>query len=113
LLSVKKPVSLPVPVVVVGNLSVGGTGKTPLVIWVARFLHQQGFSPGIISRGYGGKVHVVPFFVDEECSAEVVGDEAVLIAEKSGLPMVVCSWRVEAVQCLGCLGIGLGSMVFF
>ncbi len=79
---------LPVPVIVVGNLTVGGSGKTPLVLWLAQFLRQQGYQPGIVSRGYGsGSVEarsVGP--VDDPAS---MGDEPVLLARKSACPVWV------------------------
>lgn len=91
---------LPVPVVVVGNLSVGGTGKTPLVIWTARFLREHGWSPGIVSRGYGGQASSWPQQVRADSDPAAVGDEAVLIAARSGCPMAVGPDRVAAAQAL-------------
>jgi len=87
---------LPVPVVVVGNITVGGSGKTPLVIWLAQFLRAQGYRPGIISRGYGGLAAQWPQAVDTDSDPRVVGDEPVLIAWRSGCPMAVGPDRVAA-----------------
>lgn len=86
-----------VPVIIVGNLTVGGTGKTPLVIWLAEFLQQQGFKPGIISRGYGGK-GPFPQLVLPHSNPNLVGDEPVLIAKKALVPMVVAPDRVAAAE---------------
>lgn len=83
------------PVVIVGNITVGGTGKTPMVIWLARFLRQQGFKPGIVSRGHGGS-HSRATLVDTDSSALEVGDEALVIARRSGAPLCVGKDRVEA-----------------
>ena len=80
-------VSAPVPVVVVGNLSVGGTGKTPVVIWLAKELEARGFTPGVISRGYGGSEEVAA--VHTTSSPSLVGDEPVLIARRTGCPVWV------------------------
>lgn len=87
---------LPVPVIIVGNLTVGGTGKTPLIIWLARFLKEAGYKPGIISRGYGGKARRWPQWVDHDSDPETVGDEALLIARLTGCPMAVAPLRAAA-----------------
>ena len=86
-----------IPVIVVGNITVGGTGKTPFVIWLVHFLKAQGYSPGIVSRGVGAKPHRTPYFVRTEDSAQVVGDEAILL-QSTGCPLVVCVNRVAAVR---------------
>lgn len=86
---------LPVPVVVVGNITVGGTGKTPLVIWLAQQFQAQGFHPGIISRGYGGK-RVAPVAVSAESDPASVGDEPVMIAGRTSAPVIVARDRVAA-----------------
>ncbi|MCC7487183.1 MAG: tetraacyldisaccharide 4'-kinase [Burkholderiales bacterium] len=75
--------TLPVPVVVVGNLRVGGTGKTPAVLWLANFLRARGREPGIVSRGYGGR-RTAPCRVTPDTDPSDCGDEPVLIARRSG-----------------------------
>jgi tetraacyldisaccharide 4'-kinase len=92
----KKTYHAPVPVVIVGNITVGGTGKTPLVIWLAEFLKNQGYKPGIVSRGCGGdkKMKVV----DKNSSPATAGDEAVLIARRTDCVVVTGIDRVAAVQ---------------
>jgi len=79
----------PVPVIVVGNITVGGTGKTPLVIWLARKLKEYGFKPGIVARGYRGAARSWPQQVRADSDAVVVGDEALLLARRTGLPVAV------------------------
>jgi tetraacyldisaccharide 4'-kinase len=79
---------LPVPVIVVGNIFIGGTGKTPLTIWLAEALRAAGFSPGIISRGHGGSGNAARA-VTPESNAREVGDEPLLIARRTGCPVVV------------------------
>ncbi len=91
---------LPVPVVVVGNITVGGTGKTPMVIWLAEFLHAQGLRPGIVSRGYGGRAGPAPQHVTGSSDARVVGDEAVVMARRTRCPVWVCPDRVAAARAL-------------
>ncbi len=91
---------LPVPVIIVGNLSVGGTGKTPLVIWLAAHLKTLGYNPGIIARGYGAQIGNIPRQVDASSSAEEVGDEPLLIARRTGCPMFVAPNRVAAARAL-------------
>jgi tetraacyldisaccharide 4'-kinase len=90
---------LPCPVVVVGNLSVGGTGKTPLVCWLVEHLRERGFKPGIVTRGYGGSSsNVLP--VTAEDDPAVVGDEPVLLARRTGAPVAVGRDRPAAAQLL-------------
>jgi tetraacyldisaccharide 4'-kinase len=91
---------LPVPVVVVGNLTVGGTGKTPLVGWLALLLKQAGYRPGIVARGYRGKARSWPQQVRPDSDPVMVGDEAVMLARMSGCPMAVGPQRVPAAQAL-------------
>lgn len=99
-IGIKKKTKLAVPVVIVGNITVGGTGKTPLILWMARFLKEQGYKPGIISRGYGGNAELWPQWVDEQSDPELVGDEAVLLAKRAGCPIAVGPKRAEAGQML-------------
>jgi tetraacyldisaccharide 4'-kinase len=86
---------LPVPVVVVGNLVAGGTGKTPLVLWLVGALRARGFRPGIVSRGYRG-ANAVPREVAPAGGAERFGDEPVLLAERSGVPVWIGRDRAAA-----------------
>ena len=89
-----------VPVIVVGNITAGGTGKTPVTIWLTRELRERGFSPGIVSRGYGGSKSSSSMRVDLASDPDVVGDEPVLLAKRTGCPVVVDANRVRAVQML-------------
>ncbi len=90
----------PVPVIVVGNLSVGGTGKTPLVIWLCGHLHSLGYSPGVVIRGYGGKATSWPQQVRADSDPQVAGDEAVVIAEQTGCPVCASPNRADAARAL-------------
>ncbi len=90
-----KSTRLSVPVIVVGNITVGGTGKTPMVIWLAEQLKLAGFTPGIISRGYGGKSKLATA-VFANSLPQQVGDEPVLIVKRTACPMFVGAKRVEA-----------------
>ena len=87
-----------VPVVVIGNLSVGGTGKTPLVIRLVEVLREAGYRPGVVSRGYGGKSRVWPRRVAPDSDPNEVGDEPLLIAQRGRCPVVVDPDRVAAVR---------------
>jgi len=86
----------PVQVIVVGNIVVGGSGKTPLTIWLADFLKAQGYHPGIVSRGYGGHASS-PQAVNPTDDAALVGDEPLLIARRSSCPIWVGRYRPSAV----------------
>lgn len=90
-----KPVRLPVPVVVVGNLIVGGAGKTPLTLWLAQQLKARGWRPGIVSRGYGRNGDGV-VMVRADSSPEEVGDEPLLLVRCSGVPVCVGRQRAAA-----------------
>ena len=87
-----------VPVIVVGNVTVGGSGKTPIVAWLVRYLVDAGMRPGIVSRGYGGNAGMHPVIVDTDSRAEEVGDEPLLLARRTGVPVCICTDRVAAVQ---------------
>lgn len=87
---------LPVPVFIVGNIAIGGTGKTPLVIWLVNFLKKQGRNPGVISRGYGGESQQWPQHVSPESAPALVGDEPVVIARNADCPVYVSPDRFEA-----------------
>jgi tetraacyldisaccharide 4'-kinase len=90
---------VPVPVIVVGNIFIGGTGKTPLTIWLVQVLRNAGFHPGVISRGYGADGDA-PRAVMPASSPAEVGDEPVLIADACKVPVVVGRKRVDAAQAL-------------
>ncbi|CAM4467293.1 MAG: Tetraacyldisaccharide 4'-kinase [Legionellaceae bacterium] len=92
--------TLPLPVIIVGNITVGGNGKTPLVIWLANFLKKQGYKPGIISRGYGGKPSTNPIYVTAESDPRLVGDEPIIIAKQTHCPTAIATKRIDAAQLL-------------
>ncbi|WP_250499902.1 tetraacyldisaccharide 4'-kinase [Caballeronia sp. GAWG1-5s-s] len=94
-----KRVDVGVPVVVVGNVTVGGTGKTPTVIALVEALRAAGFQPGVVSRGYGAKV-AEPTSVTPASIASQVGDEPLLIARRTHAPVFVCPDRVAAARAL-------------
>lgn len=79
----------PVPVIIVGNITVGGTGKTPCVIALVILLKNKGYHPGVLTRGCGGKCVNWPQYVTDNSDALFVGDEAVLIAQKTSVPVIV------------------------
>jgi len=88
------------PVIVVGNISVGGTGKTPMVAYLVTLLRNRGYHPAIISRGYGGSNTRIPARVDAHSDPLQVGDEAVLLAARCRCPVVVSRDRVAAANVL-------------
>ncbi|MDC0662009.1 tetraacyldisaccharide 4'-kinase [Marinobacter sp. SS21] len=89
LLTVAAPSELPVPVVVVGNITAGGTGKSPLTAWLVTALRARGWRPVILSRGYGGQADSHPLLVNDAISAEQAGDEPVMLWQQTGCPVVV------------------------
>ncbi len=92
-------VSVGVPVIIVGNITAGGSGKTPLVIWLVNWLCERGYRPGVVSRGYGGAAHGC-VAVEAGSSPSEVGDEPLLIRVKTGVPVVVGRDRVAAARTL-------------
>ena len=95
-----KSYALPVPVIVVGNINMGGSGKTPVVIWLVDQLKSQGYKPAVISRGYGGTINRGtgnrPTIVTATSDPIEVGDEPVLIASRCNCPFMVGADRVHA-----------------
>lgn len=92
------------PVVVVGNLTVGGTGKTPLVIWLARALMQRGLRVGLVSRGHGAEPAQEPRAVSEGSRWQEVGDEPLILFQRTGCPTVVARDRVAGARLLAAQG---------
>ncbi|ABM02743.1 lipid-A-disaccharide kinase [Psychromonas ingrahamii 37] len=86
------------PVIIVGNISVGGNGKTPFVIWLCEMLITVGYKPAVISRGYGGKSNHYPLLVGDHIKGHEAGDEPVLIHKRLGIPVVVDPNRKNAVK---------------
>lgn len=97
-------VQLATPVIVVGNLSVGGTGKTPLTIWLAQCMARHGLKPGVVLRGYGGRIRGVHRVESGDAALEV-GDEALLIHRLARCPVVIGADRVAAARRLEALGV--------
>jgi tetraacyldisaccharide 4'-kinase len=88
----------PVPVIVVGNITAGGSGKTPVVIWLIEYLKQQGYHPAVVSRGYGGRAANYPLRVSADTNPAESGDEPLLIYRRTGVPVIVAPKRVAAVK---------------
>lgn len=87
--------ALPVPVIVVGNITAGGTGKSPLTEWLVTQLQASGWQPVIVSRGYGGKSPAYPMSVTAETDPAIAGDEPVMLARSAGCPVVVDPQRMR------------------
>ena len=90
----------PIPVMVIGNITVGGSGKTPLIISLVEYLQQQNVKVGVISRGYGGDSSQMPALVTHNSLPSIVGDEPSLIVTMTGAPMAVCPNRKQAITTL-------------
>ncbi|MGP3592812.1 tetraacyldisaccharide 4'-kinase [Vagococcus sp. WN89Y] len=99
-LGLKKAWRAPVPVVVVGNLTAGGNGKTPVVIWLVEQLQQRGLRVGVVSRGYGGKAAQYPLLLNAQTTPAEAGDEPVLIVQRTGAPVAVSPVRRDAVEAI-------------
>ncbi|HHL2825886.1 TPA: tetraacyldisaccharide 4'-kinase [Citrobacter murliniae] len=99
-LGLKRAWRAPVPVVVVGNLTAGGNGKTPVVIWLVEQLQQRGVRVGVVSRGYGGKAQAYPLLLTTETTTAEAGDEPVLIFQRTGVPVAVSPVRTDAVKAI-------------
>ena len=98
-LQMRKVNRMEVPVIVVGNISIGGTGKTPLVIWLARYLSRN-FRPGVVCRAYGGRSRNWPQKVRADSDPATVGDEAVLLAKRCGCPVAAGPDRFASAKAL-------------
>ncbi|MGY0616370.1 tetraacyldisaccharide 4'-kinase [Vibrio sp. FJH11] len=97
----------PVPVVVVGNITAGGNGKTPVVVWLVEQLQQLGYNPGVVSRGYGAKAPQYPLVLDDQTPAKHCGDEPKLICGRTGAPVAVDPVRANAVKALLEVGVDI------
>ncbi len=89
-----------IPVIVVGNISVGGVGKTPMVIALAQAMTERGLKAGIVSRGYKAEIKKFPYLVSQQDTAREVGDEPLLMARKTACPVVIAPKRMQAVRYL-------------
>ncbi|MBD1550351.1 tetraacyldisaccharide 4'-kinase [Pseudomonas typographi] len=90
----------PCLVIVVGNITVGGTGKTPMILWLIEHCRAQGLRVGVVSRGYGARPPRLPWRVTPSDAAQQAGDEPLLIVQRSGVPMMIDPDRARAVQAL-------------
>ena len=99
-LGLLKSYKLNKPVIVVGNIGIGGNGKTPVVIHLVELTKTLGFKPGVISRGYGGNAEFYPYLLNENSTSSQAGDEPVLIYQRCQVPVVVGADRVANAQML-------------
>lgn len=95
-----------VPVIIVGNITVGGTGKTPLVIYLVQLLQQLGFKPGVLTRGYKGELQVATL-VAADSDPKLVGDEAILLAQRCNCPVMLAKRRVAGAKALEKYGVNI------
>ncbi|ARV72125.1 tetraacyldisaccharide 4'-kinase [Vibrio campbellii] len=103
----KQAYKAPVPVVVVGNITAGGNGKTPVVVWLVEQLQQLGYKPGVVSRGYGAKAPQYPLVLDDNTLAKHCGDEPKLIYRRTGALVAVDPVRANAVKALLATGVDI------
>jgi len=105
-LGILRQIKVNVPVIVVGNINVGGTGKTPVTLWLAGILQKQGKVVGIISRGYGGSLsRKKPILLTKNSKAKEIGDESLYLARESDAIVCVCINKVRAAQALVSKGV--------
>lgn len=97
---IKSTDKIDLPVIVVGNISVGGTGKTPMVLYLIERLKILGLRPGVISRGYGATTDTFPHWITPDDDAALVGDEPKLISQRACVPVVIAPDRVAAARVL-------------
>ncbi|MGY4878127.1 tetraacyldisaccharide 4'-kinase [Vreelandella aquamarina] len=90
----------PVAVIVVGNITLGGTGKSPIVAWLVRWLADQGYTPGIVTRGYGGNAANYPLTVTPDTKVTESGDEPLMLAQQTGVPVVADPQRARGARAL-------------
>lgn len=90
----------PLPVIIVGNITVGGTGKTPLILWLIEHCRARGLRPGVVSRGYGGEPPRLPWRVCDSDDPALAGDEPVLLVQRTGVPMAIDPQRSRAIELL-------------
>nr|WP_245399708.1 tetraacyldisaccharide 4'-kinase [Atopomonas sediminilitoris] len=96
----KTPYRAPVPVLVVGNITVGGTGKTPLILWLIEHCRRQGWRVGVVSRGYGAKAPHYPWRVEASGNPAECGDEPLMLVQRCAVPLMIDPLRSRAVQAL-------------
>lgn len=94
------PARTSLPVIVVGNITVGGTGKTPLVSWLVEVLREQGYSPGVVLRGYGGRLSKTGTLVPSGADPERYSDEAVQLRDRLGCPVAIAANRIKGLRLL-------------
>lgn len=99
-IGLKKSSKINAPVIIVGNISVGGNGKTPLVVYLAQLLGSQGYKPGVLTRGYGAKSNNYPLVVTAQSQVAAVGDEPMLMIQHVACPLVVDPIRARGAQYL-------------
>ncbi len=95
-----KSYQLSKPVIVVGNIGVGGNGKTPIVLYLVELTRSLGLTPGVISRGYGGNAPHYPYLLDENSTSLQAGDEPILIQQRCQVPIAVGSDRIASAELL-------------
>ena len=98
-LNLKKSYASELPVVIIGNIVAGGSGKTPLLIALCELIKEKGYRPGVVSRGYGGNYTGLKQVTDSD-TAELVGDEPLMVQQRTKVPVVVAADRVAAVRYL-------------
>jgi tetraacyldisaccharide 4'-kinase len=103
-LGILQTIRLTKPVIVVGNISVGGNGKTPMVLWLIAHYQQKGLNVGVVSRGYGGKSAIYPLVVNQQTSTAQAGDEAVMIYQRTKVAVAVGADRIASAQKLISMG---------